>query len=184
MALNEDLSLLITQLNELEKPSDQESLDSLIAHLGSFPSISVIEEALKYFKAKRDIIERTDIPLTLAEYGVRKVEMADGTSVHIDTFYETRQGNKELLADWVESNGYSDIIKDTLAFSKGEVDPQLLSFLSEGTYSFTRDSSINSQTLKKVLKDHVAAGGELPPSEAVQVTIFESAVVKRPKGGF
>jgi hypothetical protein len=184
MNLNEALSIYLQQLGQYERPANQEDVDSLISAIGPFPSIETLEEVCKFYRDRRDTIERTDIPCTLAEYGVKRVTMEDGTEVSLGTFYETKQGDKEELASWVEGNGYADIIKDTLAFGKGEVDPELLSFLTDKKYSFSRDSSINSQTLKKIIKDHVAAGGELPPSTALSVTIFESAVVKRPKGGF
>ena len=184
MNVKEQLSLLIGQLNQLDAPYPPEKLDELIAAVGSFPPIAIREDLLKSYRAKREVIERTDIPCVLAEYGLKSAEMDDGTNVGLATFYETRQGDKNLFAEWLIAHGYGDIIKDTLAFGKGEVDEDLLAYLSERAYSFSRDSSINSQTAKKVIKDHLAGGGDLPPREAVEVTIFECAVIKRPKGGF
>jgi hypothetical protein len=184
MSLNDELSELISNLNALESPAIQEEVDEAIAFFGSFPSLETIDKVYEFYRKKRDEMERVDIPCVMASYGIKRTTMLDGTEVSLNTFYETKQGDKEKLAMWVEQNGFGDIIKDTLAFGKGEVNDDLMLFLKENGYAFTRDSSINSQTLKKVIKDHVASGGDLPPVEAVAVSIFESAVVKRPKEGF
>jgi len=184
MNINEQLAIFVDQLNHLEEPSNPTGVDNLIAFIGCYPSIETLEEVVKYYKEKKNTIERVDIPCALAEAGLQDATMKDGTYVSIDTIYETKQGDKSKLAAWLEENGYGDIIKDTFAFEKGGVDEDLLQFLQDRAYNYARDSSIHSMTLKKVLKDHLNAGGTEPPEDAVKISIFRKADVKKPKGGF
>jgi len=144
-----------------------------------------LEEALAAAKRERDRILNDDIVCLLAEYGLSSCELIDGSNVGTEVVYETSQKDKDaaLLASWLNSNGYSDAMKDILTLGKGEYDEDLESFLSENGYSFTRDSSIHSQTLKKILKDHIVAGKEPPPKEAVELKVFTRGFVKPPKKG-
>lgn len=146
-------------------------------------TIPILEELLSVAKARVNKILADDIPCLLSEYGMSSCKMLDGTDVGIDTFYETSQKDKdpEMLASWLEQHGYAQIIKDTLALDKGAFDKRLEEFLNMSGYSYSRSSSINGQTLKKTIKEHLMSGGQMPPVEAVDVKQYNRAVVKMPK---
>jgi len=177
---------VIEHLDSLNKqPPEPQWIDSIVSDLrgdGSF-SIPILEELLAAAKRERDKILNDDIVCLLAEYGMNSCEMLDGTSVGTEVVYETSQKDKdaELLASWLESQGYGGVIKDTVALAKGEYDEELEHFLTENGYTFTRDSSVNGMTLKKTLKDHLLAGKEPPPEEAVSLKMFTRGVVKPAK---
>lgn len=162
-----------------------EAIDVAVAdakNAGVF-SIPMLEEILSRAKAEANSIMNEDIPLLLAEYGISEAKLTDGTVVSKELFTEVSQAglDKELLVSWLTSNGYSSSIKDVISFDKGEWKEEIADFLMSNGYSYSRDSSIHSQTLKKVIKDHLAAGGDKPPEEAVKVSMFERGVVKAPK---
>lgn len=163
-------------------PEDMDAFIDAIKHIGIF-TISALEEALSAAKRERDKILNDDIVCLLAEYGMTSCVMSDGTSIGTEVVYETSQKDKDaaLLAQWLEEHGYGGVIKDTVALAKGEYDEELEHFLVENGYTFTRDSSVNGQTLKKTLKDHVLAGGDPPPEEAVSLKMFTRGVVKAGK---
>jgi len=148
-----------------------------------FFSVPMLETLLSEAKYESSEILCNDIPLLLAEYGLSKATLSDGTEVGKELYTEVSQAglDKELLASWLTEHGYASAIKDVLSFDKGAWQDEIGDFLREHGYSYSRDSSIHSQTLKKVIKDHVASGGELPPQEAVKVSMFERGVVKAPK---
>jgi len=153
-----------------------------VREMGFF-SVQMLESLLAEAKSQANEILCNDIPLLLAEYGLSKATLSDGTEVGKELYTEVSQAglDKELLASWLTEHGYASAIKDVLSFDKGAWQDEIGDFLREHGYSYSRDSSIHSQTLKKVIKDHVASGGELPPQEAVKVSMFERGVVKAPK---
>lgn len=142
-----------------------------------------MEEIVSKLKASAQRIMNEDIPLLLAEYGLSEAKLVDGTVVSQEICTEVSQAglDKEKLMVWLTLMGYSSSIKDVVSFDKGEWKEEIGDFLAAHGYSYSRDSSVHSQTLKKVIKDHLAAGGDMPPDDAVKVTIFERGVVKAPK---
>jgi len=175
---------VIERLDSLTKAPDNlsEVIDLTAQNLrytGDF-SIPLLEELLSIAKRERDQILNDDIVCLLAEYGISSCVMQDGTAIGTEVVYETSQKDKdaELLASWLEAQGYGGVIKDTIALAKGEYDHDLEQFLIDNGYTFTRDSSVHSQTLKKTLKDHILAGKEPPPPEAVELKMFTRGVVK------
>lgn len=155
-------------------------------------TIPTLEYALSQAKAECDRILQDDIPCLLAEYGLKKAELLDGSTIEPKTFYNTSQEgcDKSVLASWLEANGYGDIIKDTIALGKGEFDEELKNFLEENGYGYSKDSNVNGQSLKKVITDHIKAleklpyderAARMPPEEAVKVKTFTQAVITKPK---
>lgn len=188
MNLNEALSGLVRRMSLFDAESNNDDVEKGITTIesvfGPTPSISTLEEILDFFKQERNRVVRDDIPCVLSEYGLAEATMLDGTKVSLDIAYETKQTNKELLASWLVELGYGSIIKDVLAFEKGQFDDKAMDYLVSQGYSFTRDSTINGNSLKATIKKHLEAGGELPPKEAVEVKVFGYAKVKKPKEGF
>ena len=147
--------------------------------LGQTPKIALLEDILARYKQLRNSIVRNDLPLALAEEGLTSVTVGGGIEVSIATFYETKQLDKEKVASWLEEKGYGDIIKDTLLLPKGAYTDELDAFLVENHIDFKRDSTINGNQLKSVVKKHIEAGGLPPPADAMKVDSFTQAVIKK-----
>lgn len=165
-------------------PDVESAKDKIIDDLGDCPSIETLEEVLSYFKNQRLAILREDIPATLSEYGLASCKMDDGTEVGKETVWESKQVDPVRAAEWCNTHGMGDLIKDNLTFPKGEFSEEIANFLKERNYSYTHDTSINGQTLKAALKRHIEDGGELPPEDVIRIKPFTQAKIKYPKGGF
>ena len=177
----------LDQFNE-ECPLDEDHLAvRALGMFGDTPAIDELERMVSYFKARRDFIANVQIPELLAEYGLKKVTMDDGTTVETVPVLNTKTLDNEKMIAWINSIGAQDLIKDNIALGKGLFDEKLRAFLAEGKYSYTLDSSVHGQTLKKAISDRFKLMGTegLPPADAVQCTPFTTAQVKKPKdGGF
>ena len=187
--VSQQLKLLVDRYSKFMAPALGDEFDAfftdVVKFVGPYPSIEALEKVVSYFKRKAESIVRTDIPCVLHEYGLSEAKIEDGSEegikVSIETYYETKQGDKGVLVPWLESKGLGEIVKDSLQFSRGDFTPELEGYLKEKGYSYTRDSTINGQTLKKHIKDYLNAGGEPPPKEAMSIDIFQAARIVFPK---
>ncbi len=124
----------------------------------------------------------------LHEYGLSEAKIEDGSEegikVSIETYYETKQGDKGVLVPWLESKGLGEIVKDSLQFSRGDFTPELEGvsqgegiLLHQGLHDQRPDAG------KKHIKDYLNAGGEPPPKEAMSIGIFQAARIVFPRRG-
>ena len=150
---------------------------------GAYPSIDKIEDILSYFKAKRARIIEDDIPTFLAENGLKKVIAEDGTEVSTEEIITTKTVDEAKMLAWIIENGGADLIKDSLSFGKGICDDRLVAWLAEHGYTYSRDSGVHSQTLKKFITDRYKDMGTegLPPADAVEARPLVRAKIKAPK---
>ena len=160
---------------------DEQAIAWIMSSLGPSPKIALLEKLLTMYKDSRNNIVRSDLPLALAEAGLTAASVEGGIEVSVSTFYETKQLDKEKVASWLEANQYGDIIKDTLLLPKGAYTAELDTFLNENHIDFKRDSTINGNQLKSVVRKHIEAGGNPPPAEAMEVRSFVQAVIKKEK---
>lgn len=167
-------------------PFDKENPDNfpMIARtaeeLGPVVSLEFLEAVVSYIKRQRDSLVNGTIPKLLEDQGLTSIVTRDGTTVKIETSWNTTTNgcDKSLLAEWLESNGLGDLIKDSLEFGKGQINESVVAELRERGLEFSRKSDVNAMSLKAALKKHMEAGGDLPPEEAVKVSIFNRAVIK------
>jgi len=201
--ISEMLGVFVKRVNELDRPAEWVSgasnysaspedfavvkraqvAETAESIFGAYPPIEYIEDILSYFKAKRDRIITDDIPTFLAENGLKKAILGDGTEVSTEEVLTTKTVDEAKMLDWVIANGGADLIKDTLAFGKGICDARLLEFLAENQYAYSHDSGVHSQTLKKFINDRYKEMGTdgLPPPDAIEARPFVRAKIKAPK---
>jgi len=160
---------------------DDTIFQTIVRILGASPKIALLDKLLTSYKDSRNNIVRSDLPLALAEAGLTAASVEGGIEVSVATFYETKQLDKEKVASWLEANQYGDIIKDTLLLPKGAYTAELDTFLNENHIDFKRDSTINGNQLKSVVRKHIEAGGNPPPGDAMEVRSFVQAVIKKEK---
>lgn len=181
----EQLGKLETQFNKPEFGTDHydEFVMQCEARFGAFPCIEELEAMVSVFKIKRDRILNDDIPALFDEYGVSKITRTDGTVVELKQILSvsTPEGAKERMVAWVEAHGGADLVKDTLAFGKGQCSAAVFEFLAEGGYSYTRDQKVESQTLKKFITEIFEAGGEMPPEDTIRAKSYTTAKITAPR---
>jgi hypothetical protein len=111
---------LLDQIRALRKEATQEEVDQLIAILGDTTSIPVLEIVLSHYKAKEKAILEGDLLEWMRENDLEKCLTNEDVKVNIATYVSAKVENPDGAFSWLEEHGYSDLIKDTLDFPKGE----------------------------------------------------------------
>lgn len=145
--------------------------------------IAELEESLSERNDQyRKLTEQT-IPEAMAESGMKKFVMEDGSSIDIKPYYgaSISKARQSEAYQWLRDHGFDDIIKNTVSvrFGRGEdeLSARLLNLLGENGYPFEQAQKIEPQTLKAWVKERVEKG-EIVDTELFGVFIGQKAVIK------
>ena len=142
------------------------------------PPIKLFEALVKHYKAINQKIITESLLSDMEENDLTKFEN-DSVKVVIKQKVSTKTVDKMALLQWLESNGYEDVITEVLSFPKGELKAEDLVLLEEKGLSFTREGSAPPASVKKIITDRLAEGEELPGEDVIAVSYFDMAEVKR-----
>lgn len=191
-----ELSELVDQAWEFQNPelkemdfSESDELAQMVEFIGERAPIKFLEDLLGYYVNQYNELIKTDIPELMHQLGQKKVEMEDGHKVNIEEKVSTETLDEDALDSWLAENGYSDDIKESLVFTKGEKALiKLKEALDKKGISYTHKGAIHYQTLNRIIRERKAAGvpeGEdedtyeiLPPDDILYVHSFEKANIK------
>lgn len=142
-----------------------------------------LEQALKERSDQyRKLTEQT-IPEAMAEAGMKKFVMEDGSMIDVKPFYSAsipKARQAEAYA-WLRENGLDDIIKNTVSvrFGRGEDElcARLLGLLGQQGYPAEQAEKIEPQTLKAWVKERIEKGQPID-SELFGVFIGQKATIK------
>lgn len=165
---------------DMDDEENYREIENIARSFGPVVPIAKMEALVSFYKAKCKNITDKLIPDIMEEADLTELKLSDGTRVKIETSWNTttKDCDSGLLAMWLEENGYGDLIKTSLEFGKGQLPENVVAELRERGMEFSRKSDVHASSLKAALKKHMEAGGELPPTEAVKVSIYNRAVVK------
>lgn len=145
--------------------------------------ISEIEETLnERAEQYRKLTEQT-IPEAMAETGMKKFVMEDGSMIDIKPYYGASipKARQAEAFQWLRDHGFDDIIKNTISvrFGRGEdeLSVRLLNLLGTQGYPAEQAQKIEPQTLKAWVKERVEKG-EVVDTELFGVFIGQKAVIK------
>jgi hypothetical protein len=145
--------------------------------------IAELEESLSERNEQyRKLTEQT-IPEAMAESGMKKFVMEDGSSIDIKPYYGASipKARQSEAYQWLRDHGFDDIIKNTISvrFGRGEdeLSARLLNLLGENGYPSEQAQKIEPQTLKAWVKERVEKG-EVVDTELFGVFIGQKAVIK------
>jgi hypothetical protein len=133
----------------------------------------------------RKLTEQT-IPEAMAETGMKKFVMEDGSSIDINPFYGASipKARQAEAYQWLRDNGFDDIIKNTVSvqFGRGEDDAagDLISSIRKQGLLPEQAEKIESQTLKAWVREMVEKGTDFPTELFGAYTGFK-AKIKRAK---
>ena len=109
-----------------------------------------------------------DLPSTMADLGLSKFSLDDGSTVEVKPTYgasilvKDRPAAYELL----RGNGFDDIIKNVIScqFGRGEDDQASAfhAFASQQGYPADQNESIHASTLKAFVKERIETGEDFP----------------------
>lgn len=150
--------------------------------------IAELEGQVEYFNSELSLanealrhIYEDDIPTLLHEAGLTSAPLDDGTTITLEQVCNVKVADKSNLAAWLEGHEYDSIVKTALEFPKGTDMSEITSRLDNEGIDYSKSLDIHPMSLKKVMKEHIASGGEYPPEDVAEVTIFERAKIKEAK---
>jgi len=109
-----------------------------------------------------------DLPSTMADLGLSKFSLDDGSTVEVKPTYGASILVKDRPAayDWLRDNGFDDIIKNVIScqFGRGEDDQASAfhAFASQQGYPADQNESIHASTLKAFVKERIETGEDFP----------------------
>lgn len=174
-----DIDSYVDRLDYLAHDYSPERDDAMAIHLieligDEFP-IAVLEQAIKYYRAKATDIEAKVIPDMLMEQGLSEATTTTGIKVSLKTEYTVKVVDQEKMAKWVEANGGEGLYKRSFSFEKGDDVSGVIEAIDNLGLSCTEKLEIHPQTLKKFVKDL----GDAPPEDAGKLSLYTHAVVKK-----
>ena len=126
------------------------------------------EEKLSTLKNKaRDLEERT-IPEMMQEAGVSLLKLSDGSTVEVKPFYAAKipESRIDEAFGYLRSNGFEDLIKNTVtaSFGRGQDNQvsELISVCEKFGFNYNKKEKVEPMTLKAFVKDQIESGKELP----------------------
>jgi hypothetical protein len=145
--------------------------------------ISDMEETLKERSEQyRKLTEQT-IPEAMAESGMKKFVMEDGSMIDIKPFYGASipKARQAEAYQWLRDHGFDDIIKNTVSVRFGrnedELCSRLLQILGQQGYPAEQTEKIEPQTLKAWVKERIEKG-QTVDTELFGVFIGQKAIIK------
>ena len=109
-----------------------------------------------------------DLPSTMADLGLSRFSLDDGSTVEVKPTYGASILVKDRPAayDWLRENGFDDIIKNVIScqFGRGEDDQASAfhAFASQQGYPTNQNESIHASTLKAFVKERIETGEDFP----------------------
>ena len=109
-----------------------------------------------------------DLPSTMADLGLSRFSLDDGSTVEVKPTYGASILVKDRPAayDWLRDNGFDDIIKNVIScqFGRGEDDQASAfhAFASQQGYPTNQNESIHASTLKAFVKERIETGEDFP----------------------
>ena len=109
-----------------------------------------------------------DLPSTMADLGLSRFSLDDGSTVEVKPTYGASILVKDRPAayDWLRDNGFDDIIKNVIScqFGRGEDDQAsaFQAFASQQGYPADQNESIHASTLKAFVKERIETGEDFP----------------------
>ena len=156
-------------------------------------TIASKEEQLAQLEAqvketKKELLKLTDedLPGLLHEMGLAKFALEDGSEVSVKPTYgaSIKVDNREAAFEWLRTNGYDDIIKNSVSCSFGRGEDELAAQFSrmaaEQGYVPENKTEVHPQPLKAWVKERVETGEEFP-MELFGAYVGQRAFIKRVK---
>jgi hypothetical protein len=144
------------------------------------------ETRLKVLKEQAREIAEKQLPDAMAEVGVAKFTLTDGSEVSVKPYYSAKisDDKREECFTWLQDHGHEALIKDevVLTFNRGEHEKaeEFKAQLEEQGLDYSGKMGVHPQTLTAFVKEQVESGAEFP-LELFNVYIGQIAKIKRSK---
>jgi hypothetical protein len=128
-------------------------------------------------------LTEVSIPEAMAEAGMKKFVMADGSLIDVKPFYgaSISKARQAEAFKWLRDNGFDDIIKNTVSVRFGrkedELAARMIQLLRQQGFLPEQTEKVEPQTLKAWVKERVEKGQPVD-SELFGVFIGQKATIK------
>ena len=146
-------------------------------------TLATLVQALLMKLKRIRILSEQLLPEAMASIGsgLTEFKLASGYKITIkdDLVASLKADRKGDALDWLEDEGFGDIIKDDVVvkFAKGESPEELLSYCRQHNLNSEENINVHWQTLKSLVKEQLERGKEFPP-ELFNVEPFKKAIIK------
>ena len=148
--------------------------------------IQGLERALKQHKEEHRSLQEQVLPDMMTEIGLAEFVMADGATVKVQTVVDCSLSKKRAVegCDWLAANGHGGAVTTELVlkFPKGNeaAVQRVVAHLAAIKIHVAPEHKIHAQTLKKLYRELVEQGQDLP-EQLFNTYHGRKAVVKEPK---
>lgn len=145
-------------------------------------SIENAKASLKEREAELETIATGKIPQLMKDCNISNLSLTSGKSISIKRSYFAKipkDKTREAMA-WLDANGYSGAVKRVIAANTPQDEnkaKELREFLFDNEIDFNINENINAQTLKKIVKETMEEGKEIP-LEAFGVYVENTSIIK------
>jgi hypothetical protein len=128
-------------------------------------------------------LTEVSIPEAMAEAGMKKFVMEDGSMIDVKPFYgaSISKARQAEAFKWLRDNGFDDIIKNTVSVRFGrkedELAARMIQLLREQGFIPEQTEKVEPQTLKAWVKERIEKGQPVD-SELFGVFIGQKATIK------
>jgi len=162
-----------TEMQELNR------LSALLDDMTLF--IEDSENKLKEMKEARRRIAEIELPELMNQMQMLDFTMQSGKKVKLNTFYDAKIKDKKVAFDYLEKQGDTAIIKDTitLSFDRGDIEKanEITEDLANKGVALARKEAVHPSTLKAYVKEAIESGANIP-MEAFGIYIGNRVTIK------
>jgi CRISPR/Cas system CMR-associated protein Cmr1 (group 7 of RAMP superfamily) len=142
--------------------------------------IEELQAEMKVLNEELGAVSQKDIPELMQEIGIKEFKLTNGLKVSVRPHFSGKVLGEGLF-DWMEANGFADIVKTELVIKSRRTDEDILQpvyeLLTQIGIDFTDKDSIHYQTLGAWIKEQKTEGGKMPPEALLEVyTGFKTTI--------
>lgn len=141
------------------------------------------QNELKEAEAELRLVQEDLLPTAMAEAGLKAFTLDNGAKITIkdDVAVSIPPDKKRDAYEWLRTNNFGDLIKNTVAidFGRGEDDnaEALKEYCQEHGMNYSDKEGVHAQTLKAFIKEQMAKGVDIP-LELFGAFPYSKAVIK------
>jgi hypothetical protein len=144
----------------------------------------ILEKDMDDIKGDIRRLEEQEIPALMAELGMKKFTLEDGSQVAVNPYYSASI-NKERQDEafhWLHGHGFGDLIKNIVSakFGKGQdaLAEQVVAELAAKGYPVEAQKKVEPMTLKAWVKEQYEKGNNVP-DDLFGVYVGQKATIKK-----
>jgi len=141
------------------------------------------DAALKVTDKRIRHLREHAIPDLMAQLGLSEIALENGSKLTVSTNVRASipQARKAAAMRWLHEHGLGDVVKHQVVVDAGKGDSSdLIAKIEDAGYMARDDQNVHPMTLKKVLRDLLAEGGDFP-MELFGAYIVNEAKLSKPK---